>query len=60
MSATAATRTSGTPVITTAPTTLALATAGLGIDVGSRPLRLESRPLRYGFLFILYYTFLLY
>ena len=42
MSATAATRTSETLVITTAPTTLALATAGLGIDVGSRPLRLET------------------
>ena len=41
MSATAATRTSGTPVITAAPTILALAAAGLEIDVGLKPLRLE-------------------
>ena len=34
MSATAATKILGTPVITAAPTALALAAAGLGIDVG--------------------------
>ena len=54
MSATAATRTSVTPVITAAPTTLALAAAGLEIDVGSKLLCLGSRPLGYVFLFILY------
>ena len=61
MSAMAATRTSGTPVITAVPTTLELAAAGLEIDVGSKPLRLESRPLRF-FFFIhsLHIYFLLY
>ena len=60
MSATAATRTSGTPVITTALTTLALATAGLGIDVGSRPLHLESTTSGMVFYSFFIYTFLLY
>ena len=51
MSATAATKILGTPVITAAPTALALAAAGLGIDVGD-----PSGMLFYSYIYIFYHA----